>query len=67
MRRRDFIVFLSGATFTQPIVAFAQQTERIRTVGILLGDNLDRWSEGRPERVAEIAAEFVRQKVDVRQ
>src|SRR5271169_2240173 len=24
-----------------------------------------RWSEGRPERVAEIAAEFVRQKVDV--
>jgi putative ABC transport system substrate-binding protein len=24
-----------------------------------------RWSEGRPERVAEVAAEFVRQKVDV--
>ena len=24
-----------------------------------------RWSEGRPERVAEIAAEFARQKVDV--
>src|SRR6266852_8803667 len=24
-----------------------------------------RWSEGRPERVAEIAAEFVRLKVDV--
>ena len=24
-----------------------------------------RWSEGRPERVAEIAAEFVQQKVDV--
>jgi putative ABC transport system substrate-binding protein len=41
MRRRDFIVLLSGATFTQPIVAFAQQTERIRTVGILLGDNLE--------------------------
>src|SRR5689334_24892164 len=24
-----------------------------------------RWSEGRPERVAEIAAEFVRRKVDI--
>ena len=34
-------MLLSGATFTQPIVAFAQQTERIRTVGILLGDNLE--------------------------
>jgi putative tryptophan/tyrosine transport system substrate-binding protein len=41
MRRRDFIVLLSGATFAQPIVAFAQQPARIRTVGILLGDNLE--------------------------
>jgi putative ABC transport system substrate-binding protein len=31
-----------------------------RTIGIEY-----RWSEGRPERVAEITAEFVRQKVDV--
>lgn len=34
-------MLLGGATFTPPIVAFAQQTERIRTVGILLGDNLE--------------------------
>jgi len=31
-----------------------------RTIAIEYG-----WSEGRPERAAEIAAEFVRQKVDV--
>jgi putative ABC transport system substrate-binding protein len=24
-----------------------------------------RWTEGRPERVAEVAAEFIRQKVDI--
>src|SRR5712691_2281405 len=31
-----------------------------RTIAIMY-----RWTEGRPERVAEIAAEFVRRKVDV--
>src|SRR5262245_37473143 len=47
------------------ITAFA---ERLRALGWTEGRTIAieyRWSEGRPERVAEIAAEFVRLKVDV--
>ena len=43
-------------------------TERLRELGWTDGRTVAieyRWSEGRPERVAEIAAEFVQQKVDV--
>jgi putative ABC transport system substrate-binding protein len=45
--------------------AFAERLQELgwfegRTVAIEY-----RWSEGRPERVAEIAAEFMRQKVNV--
>src|ERR1700730_9686242 len=42
--------------------------ERLRALGWIEGRNLAieyRWAEGRPERIAEIAAEFVRLKVDV--
>ena len=42
--------------------------ERLRALGWIEGHTIAieyRWSEGRPERVAEIAAEFVRLKVDV--
>src|SRR6202046_3704916 len=45
--------------------AFAQ---RLHELGWIEGRTVTieyRWSEGRPERVAEIAAEFVQQKVDV--
>jgi len=41
---------------------------RLRELGWIGGSTMAieyRWSEGRPERVAEIAAEFVRRKVDV--
>ena len=41
---------------------------RLRELGWIEGRTVAieyRWSEGRPERVAEIAAEFVRRKVDV--
>ena len=41
---------------------------RLRDLGWIEGRTIVieyRWSEGRPERYAEIAAEFVRLKVDV--
>ena len=43
-------------------------TERLRELGWIDAQTVAiefRWSQGRPERVAEIGAEFVRQKVDV--
>ena len=48
----------------QEVAAFVQ---RLRELGWIEGRNLAievRWAQGRPERYAEIAAEFVRLKVD---
>src|SRR5262249_7319181 len=50
---------------SQRMVAFVQ---RLRELGWIEGQNIAievRWGEGRNERFAEIAAEFVRLKVDV--
>src|SRR6516162_3654994 len=47
------------------VAAFAQ---RLRELGWIEGRNISieyRWAESRPERFAEIAAEFVRLQVDV--
>jgi putative ABC transport system substrate-binding protein len=92
MRRRQFLGVLGGAA-AWPLVAYAQQTGKIASIGYLgaatasvqrewlasltrrlhelgwdEGRNIIieyRWAEGRSERFAEIAAEFVSLKMNV--
>ncbi len=55
----------NASVFTQWTAAFV---ERLRELGWIEGRTIAieyHWSEGRPERNAEIAAEFVRLKVNV--
>jgi putative ABC transport system substrate-binding protein len=50
MRRREFMVVLAGAGLTWPLVASAQQPDRIRRIGVLMGV-----AEGHPETESRIA------------
>ena len=56
---------IGASIWSAETAAFA---ERLNQLGWIEGRTIaieHRWSEGRPERIAEIAAEFARQKVDV--
>src|SRR5215470_14349530 len=65
--KRPTIGFLgSNASVWAPYIAAF--VERLRTLGWIEGRTIAieyRWHEGRPERVAEVAAEFVGLKVDL--
>src|SRR6266446_887097 len=61
LKRRAFITLLGGAAVGWPLAARAQQSAKLPTVGFL-GQSTPL---GEGERLAEIAAEFVRLKVDI--
>jgi putative tryptophan/tyrosine transport system substrate-binding protein len=62
------IGFLGSTTPSAESQRTAAFVQRLRELGWIEGRTIAveyRWGEGRPERFAEIAAEFVRLKVDV--
>ena len=67
-QKRPRIIAIVGHTSSQYGQWAAALVERLGQLGWIDGSTVQfeyRWSEGRPERVGEIAPELVRQKVDV--
>ena len=66
--KRPTIGFLGNGTASGSAYLVIPFVERLRELGWVEGRNITieyRWTNGNPERVSEIAAEFVRLKVDV--
>jgi ABC-type uncharacterized transport system substrate-binding protein len=68
MAKQPTIGFLGAATPSATTPWIGPFVKRLRELGWTEGRTIGiefRWAEGRPERFAEIATEFVRLKVDV--
>ena len=50
MRRRDFIKVVAGSAMAWPLAAHAQQGERMRLIGVLMG-----WPESDPATQSLVA------------
>jgi putative tryptophan/tyrosine transport system substrate-binding protein len=58
MRRRDLIKGIAGSAIAWPLAARAQQPERMRRVGILMGGSNDPLGQGRAAALVEGLGEF---------